>query len=302
VIPAVSGPYDLGNIAVRAAIYVDPITAQVAAVSDPLPQIIEGIPLRARLLQIDFDRPGFTFNPTNCDPFSVDASLSGDEGATALRSAHFQVSNCADLPYEPKLALRLSGGLKRRGHPAIEAVFRASPGEANTRGVSVTLPKGELLDNSHIQTVCTRVEFGSSNCPAGSNIGNAEVTTPVLDQPLTGPVYLRSSSHRLPDLVLDLTGQVDFEAAAQVDSVRGRLRARFENVPDVPVSKIVLRLTGGNKGLLQNSESLCGRGKKASVRMTGQNGATVVGKTKLQVNCGSKARHKRHRGARQAVR
>jgi hypothetical protein len=302
VIPAVSGPYDLGNLAVRAAIYVDPITAQVTAVSDPLPQIIEGIPLRTRLFQVDFDRPGFTFNPTNCDPFSVDTSLAGDEGATALRSAHFQVSNCANLPYEPRLALRLSGGLKRRGHPAIEAVFRASPGEANTRGVSVTLPKGELLDNAHIQTICTRVEFGNSNCPAGSRIGSVEATTPVLDQPLTGSVYLRSSSHRLPDLVLDLKGQVDIEAVAKVDSVRGRLRALFENVPDVPISTIVVRLAGGSKGLLQNSESLCGRRKKASVRMTGQNGATVVGKTKLKVRCGSKARHKRHSRAPQAVR
>jgi hypothetical protein len=301
VIPAVSGPYDLGNVAVRAALFVDPLTAQVHAVSDPLPQILEGIPLRTRSIQINLDRsdangnPDFTLNPTNCEQFSVDAAVHGDQGALLTRSSHFQVANCADLPYGPKLTLKLTGGVKRLGHPAIHAAFRAQPGEANTRKVTVTLPPGELLDQSHIGTVCTKVDFAKNSCPAGSVLGSAEVTTPILDQPLSGRVYLRSSSKGLPDLAIDLEGQVDFELVGQVDSVNARYRTTFKTVPDVPVGTFKLDLLGGGKGLLQNSESLCGGPKKASVKLRGQNGAALDTKVGLQVPCGASGRHARHR-------
>jgi hypothetical protein len=300
VTPAVSGPYDLGNVVVHAAIDVDPATAQVTAFSDPLPQILDGIPLRLRFIRVDLDRPDFALNPTNCDPFSVDATIGGDEGGVASPRAGFQVANCANLPYGPKLSLRLSGGVKRRGHPAVRAVFSAKPGEANTRKVSVALPPGELLDNSHIQTICTRVQFSADACPAGSAIGTAEATTPLLGSPLLGTVYLRSSTNKLPDLVLDLEGQIDVELVGRIDTAKGgALRATFAGVPDAPVSSFVLSLAGGSKGLLVNSESLCGKAKKATVSMTGQNGAVVDSKVKLQTRCGSKnARHKRHQKRR----
>jgi hypothetical protein len=294
VVPAVSGPYDLGNVAVRAAIHVDPTTARVTAMSDPLPQILEGILIRTRFIRVSLDRPNFALNPTNCEPFSIDAQVRGDQGG-ASRHAPYQVANCADLPYRPRLTLRLSGGIQRRGHPAIHAEFKAEPGEANTKGVSVTLPKGELLDNSHIGSVCTRVDFSRDACPPSSDIGSAVVTTPLLDKPLKGSVYLRSSSHDLPDLVLDLEGQVNLELAGKVDSVRGSLRTTFEMVPDAPISSVVLDLAGGAKGLLQNSEDLCGAAKKAKARMTGQNGAVFNSKTKLQISCGSKGKAKRHK-------
>ncbi len=127
----------------------------------------------------------------------------------ADRSSFFQAANCSTLNYGPALTLKLSGGVDRRGHPAIHAVLHDQAGRSElTRSVSVTLPKGELLDNSHIDTICTRVNFAADTCPAGSRIGTVTATTPLLDQPLSGGVYLRASSHRLPDMVLDLRGQV----------------------------------------------------------------------------------------------
>jgi hypothetical protein len=150
--------------------------------------------------------------------------------------------------------------------------------------------------------VCTKVDFAKGTCPSGSLIGQAEVTTPLLDQPLKGSVYLRASQHELPDMVLDLKGQFDIEASGRVDSVNGRLRTTFETVPDTPVSKIVLDLLGGGKGLLVNSDTLCGRKKKATVRMTGQNGAVIDERTELQENCAAKSRHKRRVSHRREVR
>jgi hypothetical protein len=302
VIPAVSGPYDLGNVSVRVAVFVDPVTGQVTTVSDPLPQIIGGIPLRTRLVRISLDRPDFALNPTNCDPFAIKATIMGDEGGVASPEQPFQVANCDKLSYGPKLALKLSGGLRRRGHPALHAVLTTGPGEANTRNIAVTLPKGELLDNAHIGTVCTRPDFVAGKCPSGSVLGHAEVASPLLDQPLEGTAYLRSSSNRLPDLVIDLKGQVDFAAAARIDSVKGRLRATFDTVPDVPLGRVTLDLMGGKRGILTNSEALCGVRKSATVRMSGQNGAVLNTTTRVQAPCGSPPRHKRHHRSRKAVR
>jgi hypothetical protein len=271
---------------------VDPATARITAVSDPLPQIVQGIPLRLRSILVTLDRQGFTFNPTNCNPFSVGAVITGSEGAVSNTEKPFQVANCANLAYAPKLTLKLTGGLRRRGHPAIHAVLKTSSGEANSRRVSVTLPRGELLDNKHIRGICTRVAFARDACPPGSKIGRGRVVSPLLDEPLSGSVYLRSSRHDLPDLALDLEGQVDIEVSARIDSVDARLRATFENLPDAPVGTVTIDLAGGRKGLLQNTESLCGTEKKATVRMTAQNDAELNRRVKLQAACGSKGRRR----------
>ena len=237
--PAISGPYDLGTVVVRAAINVDPATAQVTAVADPLPKILGGVLLRLRSLQVNLDRPDFALNPTNCEPSTIKTALGGDEGGTASPSQGFQVANCASLPYGPKLGLKLSGGVKRLGHPAIHATFEAQPGEANSRVVSVSLPKGEQLDNGHIGTVCTRPDFAKGACPSASRIGAAEVSTPLLGAPLKGDVYLRANpEHELPDVVMDLKGQFNIELAGRVDTAKnGGLRTTFETVPDAPVAK-----------------------------------------------------------------
>ena len=301
VVPAVSGPYDLGNVTVRVAAHVDPVSAAITAVSDPLPRIVGGVPLRIRTIQLDLNRERFMLNPTNCDPFSVTATISGEEGGLQRARAPFQVANCAALPFGPTLELSMRGGVNRRGHPAIRAVLEASPGEANLRRISVTLPKDHLLDNSHLEAVCTRVQYVRDACPAGSTIGRAMATSPLLDEPLAGKVYLRTSEHDLPDLVLDLEGQVDVEAIARVGTVNDRLRVVFESLPDAPLSRVVVNLSGGKKGLLINGESLCGARKRARARLTGQNTFAVNRRVPLDVSCGAKKK-KRKRHARRAVR
>jgi len=294
VTPAVAGPYDLGNVVVRVALRVDPADAHVTAVADPLPQIVEGIPLRLRDVLVLLNRDGFVLNPTNCSPFAVSTQVFGDQGAARALEEHFQVANCGALPYKPRLSLRLSGGLNRRGHPALHAVFTAKPGESNTRTISVALPEDEQLDNGHIGNICTRVKFASDSCPANSVLGSAKATTPLLDKPLEGKVYLRSSSHELPDVVMDLEGQFDIELAGRIDTTKdGALRTTFTNLPDAPISSFRLDLAGGSSGLLINSSRLCGKTSKASTRLVGQNGAVNRTKTKLQVKCNGKARPKR---------
>ena len=102
VVPAVAGPYDLGDVVLRAAVDVDPATLQITAVSDPLPQIVEGVPLRTRMIRVDLNRPNFTLNPTNCEPFSLTGTITGEQGSVANVSAPFQVATARDLNYGPK--------------------------------------------------------------------------------------------------------------------------------------------------------------------------------------------------------
>jgi hypothetical protein len=285
-IPMVSGPYDLGTMAVRVALDVDPATAQINARSDPIPRILAGIPLRTRSIQVDLDRRDLVLNPTDCGPSSVDATAIGDEGGAARLSNHFQVANCAILPLAPRLGVKVGGATKRGGHPALQAVLRARTGDANLSSISVALPRALLLDERRIRTVCGRARIAAGRCAAGSRYGHALVETPLLDGPLSGPVYLRPSRRGLPQLLIDLGGQVDLELVGRIrQGGRGGIRASFEALPDVPVSKIVLRMQGGRKGLLRNGRDLCARPSRASVRLRGHNGRRAAKRTGLLVAC-----------------
>ena|GEM_PF-280187 len=290
--PAVAGPFDLGNVVTRVALRIDPETARITAVSDPLPQILEGIPLDIRSVTVSMDRPGFTLNPTSCDPMEVTGELTSSLGQTAPLTNRFQVGECTRLGFKPGLRIKLKGGTKRAGHPALTATVTYPKGAyANIASASVALPHSEFLDQGHIQTICTRVQFAADACPARAIYGKATATTPLLDAPLSGPVYLRSSSHKLPDLVVDLRGQIHVALVGRIDSVKGGIRTTFESVPDAPVSKFTLQMQGGKKGLLENSRDICRSVNRATAEFTGQNGRVKQFKPELKAKCaGKKAR------------
>jgi hypothetical protein len=297
--PAVAGPFDLGAVVVRTALQVNPETAQIHAVSDPLPQILEGIPLDIRSISLEAGRPSFTLNPTSCDPMQVHGTLTSSLGQSAGVANPFQVGGCNALAFKPKLAIRLKGQTKRTGHPALTAVASFRAGDANTRFAQVTLPRSEFLDQAHIGTVCTRVQFNANQCPAASVYGEAEASSPLLDKPLKGLAYLRSSSHELPDLVIALKGQVDVVLAGRIDSVNGGIRTTFEAAPDAPVSKFTLKMRGGKKGLLINSANLCklkAAQTKATVKMEGQNGKVNDFQPVVKSACGKARKRHHHKG------
>jgi hypothetical protein len=294
VAPGIAGPFDLGNVVVRVALYVNSETAQVKAVSDPFPTILHGLLLRVRDIRIRTDRPETTINPTNCDPMSVNGLVTGVGGSLlttaddSLFSAAtpFQVGNCASLGFKPKLFFKLKGGTHRGDFPALQATLIGRPGDANIASTVVSLPRSEFLEQSHIGTVCTRVQFAADQCPARSIYGKATATSPLFDETLEGPVYLRSSSHALPDLVVSLNGKIDVALAGRVDTVHGGIRNSFEVVPDAPVTKFTLSMQGGKKSLLVNSRNLCLRPAKAEAQFVAQNGKTQTMRPKMQTACG----------------
>ena len=303
--PAKAGPFDVGTVVVQEALTLNPETAEVqvdGAASDPIPHILQGIPAKLRDLRIYVDRPDFILNPTSCEESETAATLFGgyldvfspaDDVPVAL-SDRFQAANCANLGFKPKLALKLKGGTRRGAHPGLKAIYTPKKGDANLKGLVVRLPSSAFLDQAHIRTICTRVQFAAKNCPKAAQYGYIRAWTPLLDEPLQGPVYLRSSNHKLPDLVFDLHGLVDVEVATRIDSVHGGIRATVEEAPDAPLTKVLLRMQGAKKGLIINSRNLCGRVNRANVRFRGQNGKTASAKPVMQPGCRGKRKHKRH--------
>jgi hypothetical protein len=298
--PAVAGPFDLGVVAVRTALNVDEHSAQIHAVSDPIPSILQGIPLDVRSIALNMNRPQFTLNPTSCDAMAVLGGTTSTLGrSTSLRS-RFQVGGCKGLAFKPALKLSFTGQTKRTGYPAVKAVLTQPAGEnANVASTTVILPKGMLIANAHINNPCTRVQFNSTpvageGCPVKSVLGTAKVWSPLLENPEAGKVYFRSNGgeRQLPDLVVALRGQIPLQLVGFIDSVgkKGaevrRVRSRFMNVPDAPVSRFELKLSGGKKGLLENSKSLCRSQNKATFKLTGQNGKSHDTEPDIQVSCG----------------
>jgi hypothetical protein len=302
VTPALAGPFDLGTVVVRVALHVDQTSAQVSAISDPLPQILDGIPLDLRSVAVELDRPRFTVNPTGCSQKQIAARVSSDLGAATDLTAPFAVAGCGDLGFAPKLSLRTIGKTHRGARPRLRAELRSAPGEANIARAQVNLPHSLFLEQGNVGADCTRVQFASgpghgAGCPSRSVYGWARAFTPLLDSPLEGPVYLRASSHKLPDLVAALHGEFDITLDARVDSGPNHgLRTTFEGLPDAPVERFVLSMKGGRKGLLVISEDLCAKSlktRRAVARLTAQDGSVETLHPAVAARCKGDGRHRR---------
>jgi len=283
VTPAVAGPYDLGTVVVRAALFVNPETAEVHAVSDTIPYVFGGVKLDIRAIDVSIDRKNFTLNPTTCrEAFSIRSSIFGGGGNPANEaswfaaspSSPFRATECKKLKFKPSFFARILGGenqTHRAANPKFRATLDARKGDANVRRAAFILPRATILDQSHIQTVCTRVQLAANACPKKSIYGNAKATSPLLDGKLKGPVYLTSSDNELPDLLVDLKGQVNIRLRGVISSEHGRLKTVFRNTPDVAVDKFVLTMKGGDRGLLVNSRDLCSRQTNGFLNLGAQN-------------------------------
>ena len=273
--PALAGPYDYGTQVVRVALHIDPITAQVKAVSDTVPQIIGGVPLRLRSIRVTIDRPNFAINPTNCAPLL--GRLAGNR-RPGYRHRLFLVlprRELSSLPFKPKMTFRALGGHKkahRSANPPMRIDLRTQPGNANIKSLSVTLPKAFAIDQRHLGNICSKAQLEAESCAGRQPIGTAMTRTPLLDAPLQGPAYAVSGFGNLPRLAFILDGQVRLVPQAESRSVGGRLQTTVPTVPDAPIGHFRLDLLGGKKGYLVNTRSLCKGAAMIAVEYTGQNG------------------------------
>jgi hypothetical protein len=311
----IAGPFDLGMVVVRQSIFVDPIDAHITVVSDPLPTIVKGVPVRLRSIAVDVNRPGFTLNPTSCGPKEIKATMVSTTGAIHQVTQPFQVGDCQALPLRPRLRISLTGRkqLHDGGHPGVRAVLTQGAGQANLRSVQVKLPLSLALDPERAQSddLCEFEAGKRVDCPASSIIGHARAITPVLNRPLEGPVYFVKNVRihpktgrtirTLPTLLIPLKGEVDIHLRAATDVSRNKLVNTFGTVPDAPVSRFELTLNGGKRGILVVNGNPCRRDRVADALMDGQNGKRADRAVKIGMPCkkarkrGGAKRGKKHK-------
>jgi hypothetical protein len=304
VTPAIAGPFDLGNVVVRVPLFLHAENARINPKTQAIPDVFGGTKLDIRSIFLNINRKNFTLNGTNCRQRATVGGIFGGGADPANPAAHaaflvkdpFKATGCKRLKFRPKLKLRVFGKMQRAKNPKLVAVLKARKRDANIARASVALPHALFLDQASLATVCTRVQFAADNCPKRSIYGRAKAWTPLLGKPLKGPVYLRSSDNPLPDMVAHLEGQVDIDLVGRIDSFQGGIRTTFDRVPDVPVTKFVMTLPGGKRGLLVNSTNLCAEPVKAIIKLRGQNGRKANRKSTLRTPCDGKKSNSKRRG------
>jgi len=278
VVPAEAGPFNLGTVVVRAAINIEPHTAQITITSDPLPTILAGIPLKFRTIKLTLDRERFMFNPTSCDPMAVDGTITSSAGAPVEVSSRFQAAACANLPFKPKFTASTLGKASFSGNGAslvVRVASQSGPGlkpgqeEANIRKLDVQLPKALPTRLTTLQGACTEAQFASdpAGCPAGSDVGTAVANTPMLPVPMAGPVYLVShGGAAFPDLAVVLQGDgVTIDLIGNALIKNGITYSRFDTFPDAPISSFEMKLPEGRHSALAANRNLCARTKTVTV-------------------------------------
>jgi hypothetical protein len=286
-------------VVVRQAIHVDRTDAHLTVISDPLPTILQGIPLRLRSINIDVDRPGFVLNPTSCSRKAVRATMIGLDGSAHTASQPFSIGDCQALRLRPRFSLRLVGRRQTADgrHPGLRTVLRQGARQANLESVAVKLPLSLALDPDNAQTLCEFEDGLRVDCPKESIIGRARAFTPVLNRPLTGPVYFvkgvridpRTGRRRrtFPTLLIPLRGEVALDLRATTSVRKKRLITTFPTIPDAPVSRFELQLNGGRNGILAVSNRHLCRGRHvAGIEIDGHNGKRADTNVRVQTPCG----------------
>ncbi len=291
VVPAVAGPFNLGNVVVRGSIFVDRTTSALRVVTDQLPTILQGIPLKLRLADVTVDRPGFTINPTSCAPMSAVARITSVLGAVATKSSRFQVGDCRALAFRPSLSLAV-GSPHHTGRSVstpLTATVRVPRGDANLHAVDVSLPTTLAALLPVLNRRCTLAAFEAGHCGSGARVGSAVAVTPLLRDPLRGSVYfVRNPARALPDLMVALRGQVAIDLTGTIHIGRGnRIATHFDTIPDVPVTSFTMRLVSGRNGPLGATTNLCSAAARRSIVEIGfraQDGAKVSRNQRLVVH------------------
>jgi hypothetical protein len=295
--PAKAGPFDLGQVIVRAKIEVNPITAALTISSDntgpyKIPTFIDGIPLQIKHVNVTINRPGFTFNPTNCNPMSITGSLASTEGSTSALSVPLQITNCATLKFAPKFAVSTSGKTsKAKGASlSVKLTYPKAPfgSQANIARVKVDLPKQLPSRLTTLQKACTAAQFDTNpaGCPAASLIGHAKATTPLIPVPLEGPaIFVSHGGEAFPSLEVVLQGYgvtIDLVGSTFI-SKAGITSSTFKTVPDQPIGSFELTLPEGKYSALAANGNLCRSKLAMPTEFLAQNGAKINQSTPISV-------------------
>jgi hypothetical protein len=307
--PAKAGPFDLGQVVVRAKLEVDPATAAITVTTDKtgpfaVPQILDGIPLQIKHVNVTIDREGFTFNPTNCEPQKITGTLTSSNGSESALSVPFQVTNCATLKFKPQFKASTSGKTSRTNGASLNVKLsypKAPWGSlTNVRYVKVELPKQLPSRLSTLQKACPDSVFNQNpaGCPSASRVGTARASTPIIPVPLSGPAYFVShGGQKFPELIIVLSGYgtTVYLHGETFISKTGITSSTFQYVPDVPIGSFELKLPQGPYSALAANGNLCTTSLKMPTIFKAQNGLELRQATPIVPTGCAKHKTRHHR-------
>jgi hypothetical protein len=227
---------------------------------DDLPTILAGIPIRIRQLNLNINRDGFLRNPLTCDAKTGSGTFGSGDGRTVNVTAPFTATGCDTLAFNPKVAAVIGSASQPAAvdsHPPVSTVVTQPDHEAAILKSVVTLPQGLNPNVAALGTLCSAEQLSANSCPAASKVGSAKAFSPLLPDPLAGPVYLVENPGGLPKLVIRLGGLFSLDLTGNTALQGGRLVTTLSGLPATPVSRFELNIDGGSQGLFTVSDSLC---------------------------------------------
>jgi hypothetical protein len=303
VLPLLAGPFNLGTEVLRARVEVDPHTGQLSVITGSLPSVAHGVPLDLRVISMVLDRPGFMFNPTDCDPTKITGAVSSLEGATVPVESHFALGSCQALKFEPRLTLSTQGKTSKTDgasltakilHPEGSLAVNEAESQANLQTLALQLPKQLSLRHSTAGGACAVLVFEGdpADCPAGSVVGHATALTPIFPGALNGPVYYISRGQSGPalEMVLQGSGVTLLVSGSAVTSKAGVSTIALGGIPDIPFTSLEMTLPEGSHSVLAGKSGLCKSKPVVSSELDAQNGAVLKQSTKLAVSGCTKAK------------
>ncbi len=296
VVPAVTGPFSLGNVVTRATIAVEPNSPYRVVVTSAIPTIYKGVPLRLQKVSIEVNRQSFLLNPTNCSPLATESTLTGlsvlGSSATATQnvSTPFSVGECGALAFKPSLTAFTGAKTSRPNGASLEVKISQAAGQGNIKKIVTSLPKQLPARQATFKLACVAATFEANPgaCPSGSRVGSATATTPALPGTLSGTVYFVShGGEAFPDLDTVLQGDgITTILVGHTNVANNIITTTFESLPDVPVSSFTMKLPTGSNSVLAANGNLCTANLVMPTTIVAQSGPTVTQKTKITpTNC-----------------
>jgi hypothetical protein len=229
----------------------------------------------------------FLTNPTTCGPATTRVDATAYSGGRASGASTFTPTACDALAYAPQISASLDGAGVRQ-HPKLTTVVSQADGEATSARVVVSLPSGLGPNLAALSDPCASDTFDAGACPDSTRVGSGTAVSPLLADPLTGPVYIVANPRGgLPQLGIALGGLLPVKLRASVAVGEGtRLVSTLDGLPDVPLQSFTLTLDGGDRGLLVSGQDLCAAPPTVDAAFTAQAGIQrTASATVTATNC-----------------
>jgi hypothetical protein len=219
----------------------------------------------------DAEPAAFMTNPTSCSESPeeevIATSWQGQSAASIARLP--SPTGCEQLNMSPSLAVAPS--TTRQDSPAGYEVVLHVPQNENPyelatpalERVSVTLPQGTALSPGLANGLqaCEPAELSENRCPQASQIGTAEVVTPLLPEPLKGALYIGTPTlterYRVFLRVNAGNTVITLQGDVEANEETGQVSTAFQDLPELPFAILRLNFFGGATAALANPDA-CG--------------------------------------------